>query len=416
MESEQTRNKPRYGIDPYLDWVQSGRPAGRPRTTASICSRSRPRRGRAIGVKGAAVHLKGRGDFANMFVFEIPPGGSTTPQRHLYEDVVYVLEGTGSTQLEFADGTQAQLRMGPAQPVRDPAQRQAPPFQRQRPRARAAGHHHRPAAGDEHLPQRAISSSTPISSSPSAPARSEYYSGEGDLVTVRPGNHMWETNFVPDLDQHRAASLGRPRRRRRPTSCSCSPTASCTRTSRRCRSAPTRRAIATAPALPRDVRRRPGLSRCSGSTARRISRASTGSTASCSRRPTSSSTSTSTPATSPARYLATGVGGLRYPLTAIEAPLALAATPGDKSAVSISVKEGGDQIEYEDQDPRIHPHVARGDAQERRDAEDGEIFSGCATHRGGVKSLQPLSGKASDSHRLDPKIRAARCTSGRGVL
>ena len=26
-----------------------------------------------------------------------------------------------------------------------------------------------------------------------------YFSGEGDLITVRPGNHMWETNFVPDL-------------------------------------------------------------------------------------------------------------------------------------------------------------------------------------------------------------------------
>ena len=82
------------------------------------------------GVPAAAVHLKGRGDFANMFVFDIPPGGSTTPQRHLYEDVVYVLEGTGSTQIEFSDGTQKELRMGPAQPVRHSAQCQAPAFQR----------------------------------------------------------------------------------------------------------------------------------------------------------------------------------------------------------------------------------------------------------------------------------------------
>jgi hypothetical protein len=29
--------------------------------------------------------------------------------------------------------------------------------------------------------------------------KKEYISGEGDLITVRPGNHMWETNFVPDL-------------------------------------------------------------------------------------------------------------------------------------------------------------------------------------------------------------------------
>ena len=28
--------------------------------------------------------------------------------------------------------------------------------------------------------------------------------------------------------------------------------------------------------------------------------------------------------------------------------------PGDKGAVSLSIKEGGDQIEYEDQDKRIH--------------------------------------------------------------
>ncbi|HUB97551.1 MAG TPA: hypothetical protein VL993_16630, partial [Stellaceae bacterium] len=54
-----------------------------------------------------------------------------------------------------------------------------------------------------------------------------------------------------------------------------------------------------------------------------------------------------------ARYLATGVGGIRYPLTA-----AAWRSGGDgtekKQAVSLSIKEGGDQIEYEDQDPRIH--------------------------------------------------------------
>ncbi len=30
--------------------------------------------------------------------------------------------------------------------------------------------------------------------------KDEYYNGEGDLTMVRPGNHMWETNFVPDLE------------------------------------------------------------------------------------------------------------------------------------------------------------------------------------------------------------------------
>jgi hypothetical protein len=57
----------------------------------------------------------------------------------------------------------------------------------------------------------------------------------------------------------------------------------------------------------------------------------------------------------PARYLATGVGSLRYPLTAIKRRASGTTGTGAKSAVSTSIKEGGDQIEYEDQDPRIHP-------------------------------------------------------------
>ena len=96
--------QPRYGIDPYLDWV---RREGLPVTEDygvdlfAVETADWPR----YGAKGGAVHMKGRGDFASMFVLEIAPGKSTVPQRHLYEDVYYVLEGQGSTQLEFADGT-----------------------------------------------------------------------------------------------------------------------------------------------------------------------------------------------------------------------------------------------------------------------------------------------------------------------
>ena len=50
----------------------------------------------------------------------------------------------------------AQLRMGREEPVRHPAQRQAPALQRQRHRARADRQHHQPADGDERLPQRSL--------------------------------------------------------------------------------------------------------------------------------------------------------------------------------------------------------------------------------------------------------------------
>ena len=56
----------------------------------------------------------------------------------------------------------------------------------------------------------------------------------------------------------------------------------------------------------------------------------------------------------PARYLATAVGGLRYPTTQANRVSLLGTGGDDLPAVSKSVKEGGDQIEYEDQDPRIH--------------------------------------------------------------
>jgi hypothetical protein len=58
----------------------------------------------------------------------------------------------------------------------------------------------------------------------------------------------------------------------------------------------------------------------------------------------------------PARYLATAYGSLRYPFT-----------EGKRAAlfggVSTSVKKGGNQIEYADQDPRVHELFVRETAR-----------------------------------------------------
>jgi hypothetical protein len=50
--------------------------------------------------------------------------------------------------------------------------------------------------------------------------------------------------------------------------------------------------------------------------------------------------------------MATGVSNVRYPLTT--AQLRLQGNESGQGALATSVKEGGDQIEYADQDPRIH--------------------------------------------------------------
>ena len=93
----------RYGIDPYLEWVnQEGVPVVEDIAVdlfeVPVADWAR------FGCKGAAVHLKGRGDFSNMFLFELAPAQSTSPQQHLFEEVLYVLEGHGSTQVELANG------------------------------------------------------------------------------------------------------------------------------------------------------------------------------------------------------------------------------------------------------------------------------------------------------------------------
>lgn len=184
-------------VDSYLEWVKK---EGLPITEdfgvdlLRVETRAWPR----FDAKGAAVHLKGRGDFISMFVLEIAPSASTSPQRHLYEEVVYVLAGRGSTTIETSDGRKHMFEWGPMSMFAIPLN---------------AKYRHFNGSGTE--PARLVSTT-------SMPAvmnmfhsedfifnndwqfderlgESKYFSGEGNFIPVRPGNHMWETNFVPDL-------------------------------------------------------------------------------------------------------------------------------------------------------------------------------------------------------------------------
>ena len=66
-----------------------------------------------FGVHGAIVHVKGRGDCMTVFVLELPPGAATIPQRHIYEAAFYVLTGGGSTIVESHGGERHQFEWGP---------------------------------------------------------------------------------------------------------------------------------------------------------------------------------------------------------------------------------------------------------------------------------------------------------------
>ena len=347
---ELPQQQARYGVDPYLDWLKGeGIPVVEDYGVYlfDVETAAWPR----YGVNGAAVHLKGRGDFANMFVLDIAPGRSTTPQRHLYEEVVYVLEGTGSTQVEMADGTKRSFEWGAKSLFAIPLN---------------AKHRHFNGSGTErallvtttNLPMmmnvfhnEAFVFGADFDFSDRA-GKKEYFSGEGDLITVRPGNHMWETNFVPDLTAIELKTWG------------------------------DRGAGGTnIMFVLADGTMHAHISEMPVGTYKKGHRHGPGFHVMCVtghgysllwfdsdkdfRRLDWHFGVVFPPADqqfhqhfnasqNPARYLATGVGGLRYPLT-LQQRRSLLGVNGEKGAVSLSLKEGGDQIEYEDQDARIHP-------------------------------------------------------------
>src|SRR6201997_5015408 len=187
---EVPQQQARYGIDPYLDWLKGeGIPLVEDFGVYLFDVKTAP--WPRYGVNGAAVHLKGRGDFANMFVLDIGPGKSTAPQRHLYEEVVYVLEGHGSTQVELADGSKRSFEWGAKSLFAIPLN---------------ARHRHFNGSGTE----RAL-----LVTTTNMPMVMNVFHNERfvfdtnfELITVRPGNHMWETNFVPDLGSIELKSWG----------------------------------------------------------------------------------------------------------------------------------------------------------------------------------------------------------------
>src|SRR5437660_12919818 len=103
----------RYLIDTYLDFIQA---EGMPIVESfgidllKVETRPWPRMG---PVNGAYALTSGRGDFIDMYVLDIPPARATDAQKHLYEEVIYVLDGRGSTTIEASDGSRQSLEWGP---------------------------------------------------------------------------------------------------------------------------------------------------------------------------------------------------------------------------------------------------------------------------------------------------------------
>ena len=148
--------------------------------------------------KGAYTLTAGRGDFLDMYVLEIPPGAAAAPQKHLFEAVVYVLDGRGSTTIETATGEQHSFEWGPKSLF-------ALPLNARYRHYNGSGQKSARLAVVTNLPLvlNAFHNEKFVFDNPFAfPERlgeEKFFKGDGEFIPMRPGRHMWETNFVPDL-------------------------------------------------------------------------------------------------------------------------------------------------------------------------------------------------------------------------
>lgn len=190
--------EPRFLLDPYLDWASGERvPIHEDFALDLLDVETKP--WPRVGANAAIAHLKGRGDFINVIVLDLAPQSETEPQRHLFEEVVYVLSGHGATTVESADGRRTHsFEWGPKSLFAIPLNVRYRHFNVDR---------NEPArlATTTNLPMMMKTfRSEPFVFDNGADFSNRFgeedsFSGEGRFIPVRPGRHMWETNFVPDL-------------------------------------------------------------------------------------------------------------------------------------------------------------------------------------------------------------------------
>ena len=186
-------------LDPYLDWTKrEGIPIHEDFGVDLLAAETRrwPRLG--DGCKAAFVHLKGRGDWITVFLLELPPGGTSAPPQHLFDEMFYVLSGNGSAVIEMPGGGRHAFEWGPRSLFAPPLNAPYQIFNAsgREPVRLACANSLRILMNIFHNENFFFDNAHPFPEREGLPG---YFSGEGKLTAIRPGRNLWETNFVTDL-------------------------------------------------------------------------------------------------------------------------------------------------------------------------------------------------------------------------
>jgi len=102
----------RFLLDPYMDWANGeGIPIHLDFGHDLLALETK--RWDRFDARGCFAHTHGRGDFMANYVLEVEPGRKTAPIKHLYECFFFVLSGHGSTTVWLPDGNMRTFEWGP---------------------------------------------------------------------------------------------------------------------------------------------------------------------------------------------------------------------------------------------------------------------------------------------------------------
>lgn len=203
-ELEQYR-RTRVLLDPYTDWAEAeGVPVIEDFAVDLLAAETE--RWERFGCAGAIVNLKGRGNFCSIFLFELAPGGKSAPQRHLYEEVYYVLSGHGSTTIEAAGGRKHTFEWGPQSVFAIPLNARFQHFNGSgaEPARLASTNNLCMMINLYHSEQFVFNNTSSFAEREGAEG---FFAGEGELTPVRNKRMLWETNFIPDVGTFELAGL-----------------------------------------------------------------------------------------------------------------------------------------------------------------------------------------------------------------
>ena len=195
--SDEMDFNPYYGVFPYRDFIKT---EGIPVIEAySVdCHTVALEPWERLGGLGTYVHLAGKSDFLSAYVVEIPPGGELKPEQHMHDELMHVISGRGATVIEDPNGKKHSFEWGPTAIFGIPMNAKHQIFNGSGTEpARLAAVTDLPIIFNIfHRPEFIFENQFTF---PERANVERYYEGEGEFREVKPGRHQWETNFVPDL-------------------------------------------------------------------------------------------------------------------------------------------------------------------------------------------------------------------------